>query len=249
MKFVVIGGTGLIGRNVVAQLREQGHEAVSAAPSSGVNAVTGEGLAQAFAGAQVVVDASNSPSFEDAAVLEFFRASAQNIVAAARAAGVRHLVALSVVGTDRMQASGYFRAKLLQESLLQASGLPYTIVRATQFYEFIAAIADFSTSGNTVRVQAANFQPMAARDVSRFVADCAQGAPANGTVEIGGPDTVPLALYVSRWLHARGDRRAVVAAADANYFGVDVGQGELVAGPAARLGRTGFEDWLRANAL
>lgn len=246
MKIVVIGGTGLIGRNVVAQLREQGHEAVSATPSSGVNAVTGEGLAQAFAGAQVVVDVSNSPSFEDQAVLEFFRASALNIVAAAREAGVRHLVALSVVGTERLLASGYFRAKLLQESVLQASGLPYTIVRATQFYEFIAAIADFSTSGDTVRLPAARFQPMAAGDVSRFVADIAQKEPVNGMVEIAGPEAVPIALYVSRLLHGKADKRSVVATADGAYFGHPITDAALVAGASALKGATSFEAWLKA---
>lgn len=245
MKFVVIGGTGLIGRNVVAQLREQGHEVVSAAPSSGVNAVTGEGLEQAFAGAQVVVDVSNSPSFEDQAVLEFFRASTLNIVAAARAAGVQHLVALSVVGTDRLLASGYFRAKLLQESLLQASGLPYTIVRATQFYEFIGAIADFSTSGDTVRLPVARFQPMAARDVSRFVADIAQQEAANGMVEIAGPEAVPIALYVSRLLHGKADKRSVVAAADGSYFGQAISDAALVAAATALRGPTSFDAWLK----
>ena len=245
MKFVVFGGSGLIGRNVVARLREQGHEVVSASPSSGVNTLTGEGLAQALEGAQVLVDVTNSPSFEDRAVLEFFRTSTLNLIAGARAAGVRHLVALSVVGTDQMLSSGYFRAKLVQESMLEASGLPYTIVRATQFYEFIANIAAFSAIGDTVRLPTARFQPMAAQDVSDLVAAIAQQEPANAMVEIAGPDAVPLALYVSRLLHAKSDPRTVVAAPDATYFGVDVGRDELVAGPGARRGTMGFEEWLR----
>lgn len=248
MKFVVIGGSGLIGSNVVARLRDHGHEVVSASPRSGVDTLTGQGLAQALEGAQVVVDVSNSPSFEDRAVLEFFRKSTLNLVTAARAAGVRHFVALSVVGTERLVGSGYFRAKLLQESMIEASGLPYTIVRATQFFEFIGGIAESGTSGDTVRLPSARFQPMAARDVSELVAEIAQQAPARGIVEIAGPETVPIALFVSRQLHARKDPRTVVAAADAPYFGMPIEDDTLVAGASARQGATRFDQWLRASA-
>lgn len=247
MKIVVIGGSGLIGSHVVARLRDHGHEVVSASPRSGVDTVTGAGLAQALEGAQVVVDVTNSPSFEDRAVLEFFRKSTLNVITAARAAGVRHLVALSVVGTERLLGSGYFRAKLLQESMIEASGLPYTIVRATQFFEFIASIGESGTSGDTVRLPAARFQPMAARDVSELVAAIAQEAPVQGMVEIAGPEAVPIAQFVSRQLHRKADPRTVIAAADASYFGVPLDDDTLVAGGAARRGNIRFDQWLEAS--
>jgi uncharacterized protein YbjT (DUF2867 family) len=247
MKFVVIGGSGLIGTHVVATLRDHGHEVVAASPRSGVDILTGQGLAQAVEGAQVLIDVSNSPSFEDRAVFEFFRKSTLNLVAAARAAGVQHYVALSVVGTERLLGSGYFRAKLLQESMIEASGLPFTIVRATQFFEFIAGIADSGTSGDTVRLPAARFQPMAARDVSELVAQIAQQAPARGIVEIAGPEAVPIAQFVSRQLHVRKDPRTVVAAADAPYFGMPLEDDTLVARPGARQGAIRFDQWLGAS--
>lgn len=247
MKFVVLGGSGLIGSGVVARLRDHGHEVVSASPRSGVDTLTGAGLAEALAGADVVVDVTNSPSFEDGPVLDFFRTSTLNLVAAARRAGVRHVVALSVVGTDKLLGSGYFRAKLVQESMLQASGLPFTIVRATQFFEFIASIADAATTGATVRVPSARFQPMAARDVSALVAAIAQEPPAGGIVEIAGPEAVPIAMFVSRHLHRKSDARMVVAAADAPYFGVPLAEDTLVAGPSARRAATTFQQWLQAQ--
>ena len=248
MKVVVIGGSGRIGSGVVTRLLAQGHQVISASPSSGVDTLTGEGLAQAFDGAQVVVDVSNSPSFEDRAVLDFFRTATLNVVTAARAAGVQHLVVLSVAGTERLLASGYFRAKLLQESLLQASGLPFTIVRATQFYEFIESIAGFSTQGDTVRLPSSSFQPIAAQDVSALVAAAAQEPPAGGIVEIAGPEAGPMALFVSRFLHRKGDPRTVVAAADAPYFGVAIEEDTLVPAGNPRRGVVRFEEWLRTVA-
>jgi uncharacterized protein YbjT (DUF2867 family) len=245
MKFVVIGGSGLIGSRVVARLREHGHEVISASPSSGVDTISGKGLPQALAGADVVVDVTNSPSFEDRAVLNFFRTSTLNLIAAARAANVRHVVALSVVGTERLLGSGYFRAKLLQESMLEASGLPFTIVRATQFFEFIPSLADSCTTGDTVRLPSARFQPMAAQDVSELVAAIAQQEPVLGIVEIAGPETVPIALFVSHHLHGKADPRTVIAAADAPYFGMPIEDDTLVAGSAARQGAIRFDQWLR----
>src|SRR5262245_53446149 len=200
MKIVVIGGSGLIGKKVVRNLRQQGHEAVAASPSSGVNAVTGEGLAQALAGAQVVVDVANSPSFEDKAVLAFFEASSCNLVAAEKAAGVGHHVALSVVGTDRLLASGYFRAKMAQENLIKASPVPYTIVRATQFFEFVGSIVQAATDGQTVRVSPVLMQPIASEDVAAAVADVAVQAPLNGTIEVAGPEPIPMDDLVRKFL-------------------------------------------------
>ena len=247
MKIVVIGGTGLIGTKLVNNLRTRGHEVVAASPSGGVNAVTGEGLSQAMAGAQVVVDVANSPSFADGPVMEFFQASGRNLMAAELAAGVGHHVALSVVGTDRMQDSGYFRAKLVQENLIKASGIPYTIVRATQFFEFIGAIAHSGTDGQTVRLSPALFQPLASDDVAAAMADYALGAPANGIVELGGPQRVRLTDAVRQLLKANNDPREVIDDPKAGYFGVAADDRTLVAGEKARLGTTQYADWLRVT--
>jgi uncharacterized protein YbjT (DUF2867 family) len=226
MKIVVIGGSGLVGKKLVPLLRERGHEAVPASPSSGVNALTGEGLAGALAGADVVVDVANSPSFADAAVLEFFEASTRNLLAAERAAGVRHHVALSVVGADRYPDSGYLRAKVAQENLIKAGGVPYTIVRATQFFEFLGAIAGPPADGDTVRLPTAPMQPLAADDVAAALADVAAGPPVNGVIELAGPEALPIAEFVGRYLAANGDKRTVVADPQARYSGAaldDVG--------------------------
>jgi len=251
MKIVVIGGTGLIGSQVVANLRQQGHEVVAASPSSGVNAVTGEGLATALAGAQVVVDVSNSPSFEDQPVMEFFEKSTRNLLAAAKAAGVRHYVALSVVGTELMLAGGYFRAKLAQEKLIKAGGVPYTVVRATQFFEFVKSIAYVATQGPVVRVPAALMQPMASADVALAVATVAAAAPANGTVEIAGPEPIRMDTLIRTFLQATGDARSVVTDPQAGYFGnIPVNDHSLVpSGPKPRLGRVRFGDWLKAQLV
>src|SRR5438445_8853995 len=244
MKIVVIGGTGLIGTKLVNKLREQGHEVVAASPSQGINSVTGEGLAAALAGAQVVVDVTNSPSWEDKAVLEFFESSTRNLLAYAAAAGVKHHVALSVVGTERLLASGFFRAKMAQENLIKASSIPYTIIRATQFFEFVKGIADFSTEGNKVPLPTAFIQPMAADDVASAVGRIATGAPVNGTVEVGGPEKFRLDELVRRGLAARNDPREVVADPRALYYGVKLNENTLLPGDGARLGETRFEDWL-----
>ena len=244
MKIVVIGGSGLIGKRLVNNLRQHGHEPVAASPSSGVNTITGEGLAKALTGAQVVVDVSNAPSWEDQAVLEFFETSGRNLSAAEAAAGVGHHVALSVVGTDRLLASGYFRAKMAQENLITASEVPYTIVRATQFFEFIDGIAQFSTVGQTVHLPPALWQPMAADDVASALAQIAPSAPANGIIEIAGPERVGLDELVGRFLGATKDPRKVVTDADARYYGQAVNDQSLTPGADARLGATYFEDWL-----
>ena len=243
MKIVVIGGSGLIGTKLADRLRKQGHDVVAASPKSGVNTVTGEGLAEALAGAQVVVDVTNAPSWEDNAVLEFFKTSSRNVLAAEAAAGVGHHVALSVVGTDRLLESGYFRAKMAQEDLIKASTVPYTIVRATQFYEFVGAIAQFSTVGQTVRLPPALFQPIAADDVAAAMADVTVGAPMNGTIEIAGPERVGLDKLVGRFLTATHDPRKVVTDAHAHYFGIAVNDQSLTPGKNARVGSTGFEAW------
>ena len=248
MKVVVIGGTGLVGSKLVATLTEAGHEAVAAAPNSGVNTLTGEGLADALHEAAVVVDVSNSPSFEDAAVLEFFRTSTGNILAAEEAAGVRHHVALSVVGTDRLAASGYFRAKIAQEELIAGSGVPYSIVHATQFFEFVKNIAQEATDGDTVRLSPASVQPMAADDVASAVAEVTVGAPVNGVVEVAGPERFGLDEFIRRGLRAREDPRTVVADPGARYFGAELDDRTLVPADGARLGPTRFADWLAANA-
>jgi uncharacterized protein YbjT (DUF2867 family) len=245
MKIVIIGGTGLIGSKTAAILRQGGHDVVAASPKSGVNTVTGEGLKEALAGAQVVIDLANSPSFEDKAVLEFFEASGRNLLAAeAAAGGVRHHVALSIVGIDRSD-NGYFRAKLAQERLIKRSGIPYTIIRSTQFMEFLGAIAASGTDGNNiVRIAPGLFQPIAADDVSAIVADVALAAPRNGIVEIAGAERAPFNEIVARYLKAIGDPREVVSDPAARYFGGRVEERSLVPLGEARLGRVGFDEWL-----
>src|SRR5499433_1386978 len=247
MKIVVIGGTGLIGSKTVAILRQGGHEVVAASPNTGVNSITGEGLKEAMAGTQVVIDLANSPSFEDRAVLEFFETSGRNLLAAETAAGsVRHHVALSIVGIDRSD-NGYFRAKVAQENLIKASGIPYTIIRSTQFMEFLGGIAASSANGNTVRISPGLFQPIAADDVAAIVADVALTAPRNGTVEIAGPERAPFDEFVAPYLKAVGDPRQVVSDPEAKYFGGRVEQHSLVPLAEARLGRIGFDEWLRRS--
>jgi uncharacterized protein YbjT (DUF2867 family) len=247
MKIVVIGGTGLIGSKAVALLRQGGHEVLAASPTSGINSLTGQGLTEALAGAQVVIDLANSPSFEDRAVLEFFETSGRNLLAAEAAAGVRHHVVLSIVGTDRMPDNGYFRAKVAQEQLIAASGLPYTIIRSTQFLEFLGAIAAASAEGNSVRLSPGLFQPIAADDVAAIVAEVALGAPRDGIVEIAGPERAPFNELVARYLQAVGDPREVVRDPEARYFGGRVAEHSLVPLGEARLGRIGFDDWLRRS--
>ena len=248
MKIVVIGGSGLIGSRLVAKLREQRHEVVAASPDSGVNTLTGEGLAEALTGASVVVDVSNSPSLEDAAVLKFFETSTRNLLAAEGKAGVGHHVALSVVGTERLSESGYFRGKIAQEKLIKESSIPYSIVHATQFFEFVKSIAAAATDGNTVRLAPVLIQPMAADDVASALSRIAVGAPVNGTVEIAGPQQFRLDELIRRGLTARNDPRQVVADPHARYFGADLGERTLVPGDDARLGETRFEDWLSRPA-
>jgi uncharacterized protein YbjT (DUF2867 family) len=248
MKIIVIGGTGLIGSKLVKRLREHGREAVAASPSSGVNSVTGEGLADALKGASVVVDVTNSPSWEDAAVLKFFETSTRNLLNYEAAAGVGHHVALSVVGTERMLESGFFRAKLVQENLIKASSIPYSIIRATQFFEFVKNIADFSTEGNQLRMPPVLFQPMAADDVAGAVGTIAMGSPVNGTVEIGGPEQFRLDELIRRELAARKDPRQVISDPHARYYGIEVSERTLVPDDGARLGKTRFEDWLKQAA-
>jgi uncharacterized protein YbjT (DUF2867 family) len=248
MKIVVIGGSGLIGSKLVTKLREQGHEAVAASPKSGVNSLTGEGLAEALKGASVVVDVSNSPSWEDSAVMKFFETSTRNLLVSETAAGVRHHVALSVVGSERMLESGYFRAKIAQENLIKASSIPYSIVRATQFFEFVKGIADISTDADKVRLPHVLFQPIAADDVASAVGKVAMGAPANGTVEVGGPGKFRLDDLVRQALAAWKDPREVVADPHARYYGIEVSERTLVPGDDARLGETRFETWLTLPA-
>jgi uncharacterized protein YbjT (DUF2867 family) len=244
MKIVVIGGTGLIGKKLVNRLRQQGHEVVAASPSTGVNTVTGEGLAPALAAAQAVVDVANAPDWEDDAVLTFFETSGRNLLTAEAAAGVGHHVALSVVGTDRLLASGYFRAKLAQEKLIQASPIPYTIVRATQFYEFVGGIAQFATEGQTVRVPPVLMQPIAADDVAAVLADVATASPLNGTLELAGPEPIRQDDLVRQFLKATGDARTVVPDPKALYYGLKVDDQSLTPGDNPRLGKIRFESWL-----
>ena len=244
MKIVVIGGSGLIGKKLVNNLRQHGHEVVAASPSSGVNTLTGEGLAEALAGTQVVVDVANSPSFEDKAVLEFFETAGRNLLAAEATAGVGHHVALSVVGTDRLLASGYFRAKMAQENLIKASKIPYTIIRSTQFFEFVSAIAQSATDGQTVRLPPALLQPIVSDDVAAAVADIAVGEPLNGTVELAGPEPIALDELVRRFLSANRDARKVTTDVHARYFGIEVNDQSLTPGDNPRIGPTRFEDWL-----
>ena len=248
MKIVVIGGTGLIGSKTVAILRQRGsHEVVAASPQNGINTITGEGLTEALAGAQVVIDLANSPSFEDKAVLEFFQTSGRNLLAAEAAAGVRHHVALSIVGTDRSPDNGYFRAKVAQEKLIETSGIPYTIIRATQFLEFLGGIAASGADGNMVRISPGLFQPIAADDVAPIVAEVALAAPRNGIVEIAGPERAPFNEIVARYLKAVGDPREVVRDPEARYFGSRVEERSLVPLGEARLGRIGLDEWLRRS--
>ncbi|KVD21284.1 NmrA family transcriptional regulator [Burkholderia ubonensis] len=244
MKIVVIGGSGLIGSRVVTLLGAAGHQVLAASPRTGVNTITGEGLTDALTDADVVVDVANAPSWEPQAVLDFFRTSARNLGKAEVAAGVRHHVALSIVGCDRMPENGYFAAKVAQEEAIEAAGVPYTIVRATQFMEFIAGIADFGTEGGTVRIGDGLFQPIAAEDVAVLLAQIALAGPLNGTVEIAGPDRAPFAEIVARYLKSVGDARAVVTDRDARYYGGRVEEKSLVPLGPARLGRIGLDQWL-----
>lgn len=249
MKIVVIGGSGLIGRQLTAQLLERGQEAIAASPSSGVNALTGAGLTDVLSGADVVVDVSNSPSFEDVAVLDFFERSGRNLAAAEREAGVKHHVALSIVGTDRLEGNGYFRAKVAQERLMKASGIPFTIVRATQFFEFVATIAQASVDGDRFVVPDAEFQPIAAADVAAVLTVIALAPPRNATIEIAGPDRLPFRDFFARRIAADGDHREVLADKAAHYFGAALERGSLVPEhvDAAQLGPTRFEQWLAAG--
>lgn len=247
MKIVVVGGSGLIGSKVVNILRAGGHEVLAASPSSGVNTITGEGLSEALAGAQVVVDVANSPSFEDHAVLEFFETSGRNLLAAEAVAGVRHHVALSVVGTDRLLESGYFRAKMAQENLIKASAVPFTIVRATQFFEFVGAIAQSGTDGETVRLPPALMQPIVSDDVAAALAEVAVATPHNGTVDLAGPEPIRMDELVRRFLIARQDKRQVIADPHARYFGTEVNDQSLTPGERPLIGPTRFADWLNRS--
>lgn len=244
LKIVVIGGSGLIGTKLVNILRQHGQEVVVASPSSGVNTITGEGLAKALTGAQVVVDVSNAPSWEDKDVLEFFESSGRNLSTVEATAGVGHHVALSVVGTERLLASGYFRAKMAQENLIKASGIPYTIVRATQFFEFLGGIAQLSTVGQTVHLPPALWQPIAADDVASELAEVTLGAPVNGLVELAGPERAGLDELVRRFLGATKDPREVITDVDARYYGLVVNDQSLTPGTNPRIGATSFTDWL-----
>jgi uncharacterized protein YbjT (DUF2867 family) len=250
MKIVVIGGTGLIGTKVVNNFRKRGHEVVAASPSKGVNTLTGEGLAEALAGAEVVVDVANSPSFEDKPAMEFFETSGRNLLAAAKTAGVKYHVALSVVGTDRLTGSGpgslsgYFRAKLAQENLTKASGIPFTIIRATQFFEFVKGIAQSGTDGSTIRLSSVLMQPMVSDDVAAAVTDVALGQPANDMIEVAGPDRIRQDELVRQYLSATGDPRKVITDDTAGYFGIEVNDQSLVPGANARLAPTHFQEWL-----
>jgi len=244
MKFVIIGGTGLIGSKLVTRLRERGHEAVAAAPNTGVNTLTGEGLGEVLQGASVVVDVSNSPSFEDAAVMNFFTTSTRNLLENAAAAGVGHYVALSVVGTERIPESGYLRAKNAQEALIKGAGIPYSIIHATQFFEFVKRIADEATDGTTVRLPPVLIQPMAADDVATAVARIAVGPPLNGTVDVAGPQQFRFDELIRQGLAARNDHRQVVVDPHARYFGAELGERSLVPAGDARLGEIRFQEWL-----
>jgi uncharacterized protein YbjT (DUF2867 family) len=243
MKIVIIGGTGLIGSKTVERLRKRGHEVIAASPNTGVNTITGEGLAEVLSGCDVVVDLANSPSFEDRAVLDFFETSGRNLLAAEKAAGVKHHIALSVVGTERLQESGYFRGKLAQEKLIKAGGVPYTIVHSTQFMEFLSGIAQSGTVGDVVRLSPAYVQPIASDDVADVMTDVALADPANGTIEIAGPERSRLSDLVVRYLKASGDNRKVEPDQEARYFGALLEDGSLVSDDNPRLGRITFEEW------
>jgi len=245
MKIVVIGGTGLIGSKLVNLLIERGHRAIAASPASGVNTMTGEGLAEVLEGADVVVDVANSPSFEDKAVLEFFETSGRNLLRAAASAGIKHHVALSVVGTDKLAASGYFRGKIAQEKLIRESGIPYTIVQSTQFFEFLGGIANSGAKGDSVHLSPAFVQPISSTDVAAAMADATLGAPVNGIIEIAGPDRMRLADLVQQYLAAIGDKRSVIADKHAAYFGAELEDTTLVPVGAARLGQARIADWLK----
>ncbi|WP_353157297.1 SDR family oxidoreductase [Herminiimonas fonticola] len=244
MKILIIGGSGLIGSKVVANLRQLGYEVLVGSPSTGINTMTGEGLADAVKGAQVVIDLSNSPSFEDQAVLDFFETSGRNLLAAEAAAGVRHHIALSVVGTERMLESGYFRAKMAQENLIKASRVPYTIVRSTQFFEFLAGIAQYGTVGNEIRLSPAHVQPISSDDIAAIVSDTALAQPINDTFDAAGPEKVGLAELMKRYLSALGDRRIVVTDANAAYYGAQINDQSLTPIGEARIATTGFAAWL-----
>jgi uncharacterized protein YbjT (DUF2867 family) len=249
MKIVVIGGTGLIGSKLAALLRQGDQEVLAASPDSGVNTLTGEGLSEALAGAQVVVDLANSPSFEDTAVMKFFQTAGRNLLAAEAVAGVRHHIALSVVGADRLPDSGYLRAKVAQESLIKASGTPYTILRSTQFFEFVGRIADEGTEGNLVRVPAALIQPIVSDDVVAVLAEIALGPPVNGALEVGGPERFRFDEIIGRALSVKNDKRKVTADVHARYFGTELEEESLIPGGKARIGQTRFEAWIsRASA-
>jgi uncharacterized protein YbjT (DUF2867 family) len=247
MKIVIIGGTGLIGSKTAAILQQKGHEVIAAAPSNGVNTVTGEGLAKVLAGAQVVIDLANSPSFEDQAALDFFTKSGNNLLAAEAVAGIRHHVALSVVNTDRLQQCGYFRAKLVQEELIKASGIAYTIIRSTQFFEFLGGIAQSSTDGDTVKLSPALIQCVASDDVAALVAKTALVAPLNGMIELAGPERISLDDLVRRYLKAKGDPRKVVADVHARYFGAELNDKSLTPGANPHIGSMSFEAWLKTS--
>jgi uncharacterized protein YbjT (DUF2867 family) len=244
MKIVVIGGTGLIGTKLVNNLRQRGQEVVAASPSSGVNTFTGEGLAEALKGAQVVIDVANAPSWEDKAVLEFFETAGRNLLAAEAATGVRHHVALSIVGADRLPASGYLRAKMAQENLIKTSGIPFTIVRSTQFFEFVKGIAQSATEGQTVRLSSALMQPIASDDVAAALTEVAVAKPLNGTVEVAGPEPIRMDEFARRFLSATRDPRKVATDVHALYFGTELNDHSLTSGDKARLGPTHFEEWL-----
>jgi uncharacterized protein YbjT (DUF2867 family) len=248
MKIVVIGGTGLIGSKLVNKLREMGEEVLAASPDSGVNTLTGEGLTEALAGAQVVVDVSNSPSFEDEAVMKFFQTSTRNLLDAERVAGVRHHVALSVVGTERLQESGYFRAKMAQENLIKSSQIPYTILRSTQFFEFISRIAQASADGKSLRVSSAYVQPIVSDDVVSALAEVAAGSPVNGTTEVAGPERFHLDDLVRKALTATGDAREVITDTQARYFGALLGERTLTPESPALVGTTHFAEWASSSA-
>lgn len=244
MKIVVIGGTGLIGSKVVSNLRQKSHEVIAASPNTGVNTITGAGLAAAVAGAQVVIDLANSPDFADAAVMAFFKTSGGNLMAAEKAAGVQHHIALSVVGTDRNPDSGYLRAKLAQEALIEGSGIPYTIIRSTQFFEFLGGIAQSATDGQTVRLSPAHLQPVASNDVAALVTKVATASPANGVIELAGPERIGLDDLVRRYLTAKHDPRKVVTDVHARYFGAELNDRSLTPGDNPNIGSTSFEAWL-----